>query len=54
MIQTPDGWVADFNSRYFTEDFPFGLRYIRDLAHEHGIEAPNIDMVYNWGISKIK
>lgn len=54
MIQTPDGWMADFNSRYFTEDFPFGLRYIRDLAHEHGIEAPNIDMVYNWGISKIK
>jgi hypothetical protein len=53
MIQTENGWIPDFKSRYFSEDFPYGLRYIRDLAHEHNISCPNIDIVYNWGISKI-
>lgn len=53
MIQTEEGWVPDFKSRYFTEDFPYGLRYIRNLAHEHNISCPNIDIVYNWGISQI-
>ena len=53
MIRTEAGWIPDYGSRYFTEDFPYGLRYIRDLAHEHNIPCPNIDIVYNWGISKI-
>lgn len=53
MIQTENGWIPDYRSRYFTEDFPFGLKYIWELAHEHGIPCPNIDIVYNWGISKI-
>lgn len=54
MKQTDKGWVADFESRYFTEDFPYGLRYIWQLAHEKGVECPNIDRVYEWGMSKIK
>lgn len=53
MIETSEGWIADFNSRYFTEDFPFGLKYIWQLAHKHGVSCPNIDKVYQWGISKI-
>lgn len=54
MRQLENGWVADFESRYFTEDFPFGLKYIWQLAHDKGISCPNIDMVYEWGMSKIK
>ncbi|MDE6443256.1 MAG: NAD/NADP octopine/nopaline dehydrogenase family protein [Muribaculaceae bacterium] len=54
MIKTKEGWLPDFNSRYFTEDFPFGLRYIRDLAHKHGVACPTIDKVYKWGMSKLK
>lgn len=54
MIQVEDGWVPDFKSRYFTEDFPCGLKYIWQLAHDHGVDTPYIDMVYNWGISKIQ
>lgn len=54
MKQVDGGWVADFESRYFTEDFPFGLKYIWQLAHEKGISCPNIDKVYEWGMSKIK
>lgn len=53
MIEKKNGWVADFTSRYFTEDFPYGLKYIWQLAHENGISCPNIDLVYEWGISKI-
>lgn len=53
MKEIKGGWIADFESRYFTEDFPYGLKYIRQLAHEKGISCPNIDKVYEWGMSKI-
>lgn len=49
--ETPEGWVPDFESRYFTEDFPFGLKFIKELA-DGKIETPNIDKVLNWGMSK--
>lgn len=45
------GWVPDFGSRYFTEDFPFGLKLIKDLALENGVASPNIDEVLAWGLS---
>lgn len=47
------GWVADFESRYFTEDFPYGLRWIQELAKEKEIDTPIIDEVYSWGMSRI-
>lgn len=51
MIKTENGWIPDYNSRYFTEDFPYGLRFIHDLMIEHNIDAPTIEKVYKWGIS---
>lgn len=53
MIHTPEGWLPDFNSRYFTEDFPFGLKIIRDLCKKHNIDTPTIDKVYQWGMSRL-
>lgn len=53
MKQTTQGWIPDFASRYFTEDFPYGLHFIWQLAKEKGIATPKIDMVYQWGMSKI-
>lgn len=53
MVNVGNGWVPDFNSRYFTEDFPFGLKYIWQLAKENNIATPTIDMVYEWGLSVI-
>ncbi len=53
MIETANGWKVDFNSRYFTEDFPYGLRWIKDLSVEHGIYTPVIDRVYQWGMSRL-
>ncbi len=54
MKQVEDGWVPDFASRYFTEDFPFGLKYIKDTAVECGVKTPIIDKVLAWGLSKIE
>ncbi len=52
MKEVENGWVPDFESRYFTEDFPFGLRFIVDLAQKHGVDTPKIDVVYEWGMEK--
>ena len=49
MKQVEGGYVPDFQSRYFTEDFPYGLAIIHRLAHEKGVPSPSIDMVYDWG-----
>lgn len=54
MIQTEQGWMPDYGSRYFTEDFPFGLKFIKDLMEKHNISSPTIDKVYHWGISRIR
>ena len=54
MTETAEGWAPDFASRYFTEDFPYGLRYIWELAHQLNIDVPYIDKVYNWGVSKLR
>jgi len=52
MKQIEGGWIPDFTSRYFTEDFPYGLGIIRKLAYEKRMSCPTIDKVYEWGISK--
>ena len=49
MKEVEGGYVPDFHSRYFTEDFPYGLAIVHRLTHQYGIEAPNIEQVYQWG-----
>lgn len=53
MKETPEGWIPDFKSRYFTEDFPCGLRFIKQVAEQHNVDTPLIDEVLQWGLSKI-
>ena len=50
MVQVEGGWKMDRTSRYFTEDFPFGLMWIKDLAVQNNIDTPVIDEVYDWGM----
>ena len=52
VVRVEGGWIPDFGSRYFTEDFPYGLKMIHDLAHENGVSCPEIDKVYAWGMEK--
>lgn len=44
----------DFTSRYFTEDFPYGMRFIVDTAKKYEVNIPVISKVYQWGINIIK
>ena len=53
MKQTENVWIPDFNSRYFTEDFPYGLRYIKELAIQYDVKTTVIDKVYAWGSQKL-
>ena len=53
MKQVEGGWAPNFESRYFTEDFPFGLKNIYELAKENNIDCPNIERVYSWGIERL-
>ena len=52
MKAVKGGFVPDFSSRYFTEDFPYGLRIIQRQARKHQIPVPTIDRVMAWGIEK--
>ena len=49
MKKVEGGYAPDFHSRYFTEDFPFGLAFVQQLAHEKGVATPTIDRVMSWG-----
>ena len=46
-------YEPDFSSRYFTEDFPYGMRFIVETSMKYDIELPRIQRVYQWGMSKI-
>lgn len=52
MKEVEGGFLPDFHSRYFTEDFPFGMRFIIELAQEKGVQIPKIKEVYEWGINR--
>lgn len=54
MVRLNNGkYTIDCNTRYFTEDIPFGLLIIKSYAVINGIETPTIDKVLTWAQSKI-
>ena len=53
MEAVPGGFVPNFKSRYFTEDFPYGLGIVRRLLHENGICSPVTDMICGWGMDQL-
>jgi hypothetical protein len=54
MKEVAGGFVPDLQSRYFTEDFPYGLAFVYRLTHEKDIPSPTIDKIYEWGMKMIK
>lgn len=48
MKQLDGGWVPDWESRYFTADFPFGIKIIKDFAKIFNVQTPSINNVWNW------
>lgn len=47
-LVTPGKFVADTDSRLFTEDFPWGLAIIRAYCEIFEVPAPTIDKVLGW------
>lgn len=52
MKAVTGGFEPDFQSRYFTEDFPYGMRIIQQLAQQHNVPTPIIDKVLSWGMKR--
>lgn len=48
MEKTDFGFMPDFKSRYFTEDFQYGLNIIKSFCEIVNLATPNIDVVLNW------
>ncbi|BAQ14353.1 putative NAD(P)H-dependent glycerol-3-phosphate dehydrogenase [Clostridium botulinum] len=48
MKKVEGGYVPDFNSRYFTEDIPYGLCIIKGLASVCDYSTPGIDLILKW------
>jgi hypothetical protein len=48
MIKTEKGFVPDFSSRYFLEDFPYGLCIIKGFCDIAEIDTPCIDEILMW------
>ncbi len=49
MCKNVDGnFMPDFKSRYFVEDFPFGLAIIRAFCKVCDVQTPHIDTVLQW------
>ena len=46
-------YEPDFSSRYFTEDFPYGMRFIVETADKYEQKISIIRKVYDWGIFMI-
>lgn len=54
MIRIKDKYFPDYTSRYFTEDFPYGLLIIKGVAEICNIETPMIDCIIEWVQTKLK
>lgn len=48
LLPTDGGFRADLGSRFFTEDFPYGLCIIKGFCEICGVESPYIDKVLKW------
>lgn len=49
VVKIDGGYLPDFTSRYFAEDFNYGLRFIYELAKKYNVDTPTVDKVYQWG-----
>lgn len=43
-----DGYALDLSSRYFVEDFPYGLCILKGFAAICGVPVPHMDLILRW------
>ena len=46
--RSPGNWEPDWQSRYFKEDFPYGLAVIKGFANIVEVHTPVIDEILQW------
>lgn len=54
MKQVEDGYVPDFDSRYFKADFSFGLKILIDIADLFEVPCTNLKKMWNWYLEYMK
>lgn len=47
-VEVDDGYIPDLHSRYFTEDFPYGLEILCQIAQLIGVDVPNMNETLEW------
>lgn len=53
MIECKNGYIPDFESRYFTADFPCGLAIIKQIADMAEVKVSGITKVLGWYEEKV-
>jgi hypothetical protein len=48
MTKVDGGYIPDLSSRYFSEDFRYGLCVIKDFCDICSIYTPSIDRILKW------
>ena len=48
MMRVDGGYALDLASRYFTEDFPYGLCILKGFAAACRMSVPHMDMILRW------
>lgn len=54
MIQKNNEWIPDFNSRYFSSDFSYGLKIILDIAELYNTPTTYLKQIWNWYVNIVK
>lgn len=47
-VKVENGFIPDFDSRYFTADFSYGLAILMQITEFVGIKAPNMKETLDW------
>ncbi len=53
MKEIDGGWIPDFESRYFTEDIPYGLCIYKGIAEILNVDTPMMDTILTWAQEKM-
>ena len=46
--ETPNGFIPDLGSRYFTADFPYGLSILVQISKLLNLDCPNMQETLEW------
>lgn len=48
MKEENGAWLPDLSSRYFTSDFSFGMKVLKEIAALFQVPTPQMDAVWDW------